>query len=226
MPNVISYALSGARFPGSYSFKVYNEEWVRPFFYEAGQMPDLAFGYFVAQLFTSGYVPQYVCRDGCICWTGTEVAANSRIVGNPEVILLKEGMPAHSIIQRGGFMPGWGSGSFENDDARNFLGRLNSVGVDDLKQMLVDATDREYPEAPESSIVIAAAEIVATARGNHPEAVPSQIVEWVSKIDGAPSPEMLELARLAVYKVRTNSELKDLWLEAEGIGSSGDRAIG
>jgi hypothetical protein len=114
-------------------------------------------------------------------------------------------------------MGGWGTGSFENDEAQNFLGRLNSVEVGDLKQMLANAADRDYVDAPESSVVIAAAEVVATAKGNPPEAVPSQIAEWVSRIEGAPSPEMSELARLAVYKVRTNSELKDLWLEAEGL---------
>ncbi len=114
-------------------------------------------------------------------------------------------------------MGGWGTGSFENDEAQNFLGRLNSVEVGDLKQMLAEAADRDYMDAPESSVVIAVAEVVATARGNPPQAVPSQIAEWISKIEGAPSPEMSELARLAVYKVRTNSELKDLWLEAEGL---------
>ena len=114
-------------------------------------------------------------------------------------------------------MPGWGSGSFDNEEAQNFLSRLKSVGADDLKQMLVDASDRDYLGAPESSVAIAVAEIVATARGNPPQAVPSQIAEWVSKIEGAPSSEMSELARRAVYKVRTNSELKDLWLEAEGL---------
>jgi hypothetical protein len=141
-------------------------------------------------------------------------------------------------------MVGWGSGSFENEDAQNFLGRLNSVEVGDLKQMLVNAADQDYVGAPESSVVIVVAEVVATARGKAPQAVPNQIAEWVSKIDGAPSSEMSELARLAVYKVRTNSELKDLWLEAEGlnewsavlrdledrlsegIGPSGDRVIG
>jgi len=114
-------------------------------------------------------------------------------------------------------MPGWGTGSFENDDAQNFLGRLNSVEAGDLKQMLANAADQDYVDAPESGVVIAVAEVVATARGNPPQAVPSQVAEWVSKIEGAPSPEMSELARLAVYKVRTNSELKDLWLEAEGL---------
>jgi hypothetical protein len=114
-------------------------------------------------------------------------------------------------------MPGWGSGSFENDDAQNFLGRLNSVDVGDLKQMLIDTAKRDYVEAAESSVVIAVAEIVATARGNPPQAVPSQIAEWVGKIEGAPSSEMSDLARRAVEKVRTNSELKDLWLEADGL---------
>jgi hypothetical protein len=114
-------------------------------------------------------------------------------------------------------MPGWGTGSFENEEAQNFLSRLNSVGAGDLKQMLVDASDRDYLDVAESSVTVAVAEIVATARGNPPQAVPSQIAEWVGKIEGAPSSEMSELARRAVYKVRTNSELKDLWLEAEGL---------
>ena len=114
-------------------------------------------------------------------------------------------------------MVGWGTGSFENDDAQNFLSRLNSVEVGDLKQILAKAADQDYVDAPESGAVIAVAEVVATARGNPPQAVPSQIAEWVSKIEGAPSQEMSELARRAVYMVRTNSELKDLWLEAEGL---------
>ena len=41
-------------------------------------------------------------------------------------------------------MPGWGTGSFENEDAQNFLGRLNSIGVDDLRQILTHAADQDY----------------------------------------------------------------------------------
>jgi hypothetical protein len=93
----------------------------------------------------------------------------------------------------GGFMPGWGTGSFENEEAQ------------------------DYVDAPESSVVIVIAEIVAAACGNPPEAMPSQIAEWMAKIEGSPSSKMSELARRAVEKVRTNSELKDLWLEAEGL---------
>jgi hypothetical protein len=115
-------------------------------------------------------------------------------------------------------MPGWGTGSFENEDAQNFLGALHSKAPGDLKQILERAADQEdYLEAPEASIVIVAAEAVATAKGSPPQTVPPQIAEWVGKIDGAPSDEMNELACRAVNKVRLNSELKDLWLEAEGL---------
>jgi hypothetical protein len=68
------YALPRARFPGSYSFKVYNEEQVRPFLTKLDRRSDLA--YFVVQLFTSGCVPRWLVRY-------LKVATNSRIVGRP-----------------------------------------------------------------------------------------------------------------------------------------------
>jgi hypothetical protein len=115
-------------------------------------------------------------------------------------------------------MGGWGTGSFDNDDAQDFLGELASLTIDELKQRLVSAADHEgYLEAPESSVAVAAAEVIATAKGAPPVTVPQQIAEWVSKVEGTPSREMSDLARRAVERVRTNSELKDLWQEAEGL---------
>ena len=66
-------------------------------------------------------------------------------------------------------------------------------------------------------MIVVAAEIVATAKGTPPQAVPSQIAEWVGQFEGAPSAEMNELAGRAVNRVRVNSELKELWQEAEGL---------
>ncbi len=130
-------------------------------------------------------------------------------------------------------MAGWGTGSFENEDAQSFLGRLNSLGIDDLRPILARAADQEdYLEAPESSIAVAAAEVVAAlvvaarvvaAKEEAPSfAAPRPLVDWISKNwtsknqAGAP-PDLVELARRAVERVRTNSELKDLWLEADGL---------
>ncbi len=120
-------------------------------------------------------------------------------------------------------MPGWGTGSFENEDAQSFLGRLNSLGIDDLRPILARAADREdYLEAPESSIAVAVAEIVAALVAAAKDetassATPRQIFDWISKSSGGAPPDLVDLARRAVERVRTNSELKDLWLEAEGL---------
>ena len=115
-------------------------------------------------------------------------------------------------------MPGWGTGSYENEDAQKFLALLQSKEPGDLRQILLYAAERDdYLPTSEASEVIVVAEIVATAKGSPPSVLPPQIAEWIGKIEGAPSAEMSELAHRAVNKVRLNSELKDLWLEAEGL---------
>ena len=84
MPGVSSRALSAASFPVQYSCKLYNEESVRIFFRRAGRSPNLkrALCYFLIQLFTSG------CVRPMAGWARpvSEVAANFRFVGHPEVI--------------------------------------------------------------------------------------------------------------------------------------------
>jgi len=120
-------------------------------------------------------------------------------------------------------MPGWGTGSFENEDAQGFLGQLNSLGVDALRQILARAADQaDYLETPQSTIAIAAAEVVAALvvaarKETSAPATPRQILDWISKNQAAVPPDLADLARRAVDRVRTNSELKDLWLEAEGL---------
>ncbi len=119
-------------------------------------------------------------------------------------------------------MPGWGTGSFENEDAQNFLGRLSSMGMDDLRQTLAHAADQEYIEAPESGAVVAAAEVVAALVAAAKEetsspSTPRQIFDWISKTKPEAPTDLVDLACRTVERVRTNSELKDLWLEAEGL---------
>jgi hypothetical protein len=114
-------------------------------------------------------------------------------------------------------MPGWGTGSFENEDAQNFLGALQARRPEDLKEILVHADRDDYLAAAEGSVVVAAAEVIATAKGAPPPTVPRQMTDWLGGIEGAPSTEMSEIARRAVNRVRLNSELKDLWLQADGL---------
>jgi hypothetical protein len=122
-----------------------------------------------------------------------------------------------------GFMPGWGTGSFENDESQNFLGQLSSLGIDDLGAILAHAADHEdYLQAPESSIAVAAAEVIAALIASAKQATPSpaalrRIVDWISENKAVATPDLVDVARRAVERVRTNSELKDLWLEADGL---------
>jgi len=115
-------------------------------------------------------------------------------------------------------MGAWGSGNFENDDAQAWLGQLTSLTMEDLSPILSRAADNDgYLEAPESSVAVAAAEVVAALKGASSEAVPREITEWVSKVKAESGAELSAVAMRAVQRVRTNSELKDLWLEAEGL---------
>ncbi|HTW59506.1 MAG TPA: DUF4259 domain-containing protein [Terriglobales bacterium] len=114
-------------------------------------------------------------------------------------------------------MGAWGSGSFENDDAANWLAELGTIAPDDLTKIFNRAADDPtYFEAPGASVAVAAAEVVAALNGAPAQAVPPEIVRWTTNRP-APTPELKALALRALDRVRKNSELKDLWLEADGL---------
>jgi len=114
-------------------------------------------------------------------------------------------------------MGAWGTGSFENDDAADWLAELGTIVPDDLTEILVQAADNlSYLQAPASRIVVAAAEVVAALNGSPAQEVPPEIVEWTTNRQ-ASIPELKALALRALERVRKNSELKDLWLEADGL---------
>ena len=119
-------------------------------------------------------------------------------------------------------MAGWGTGSFENDDAESWLRQLGSLAVDDLHPLLSRAADNaDYLEAPESSVAITAAEAVATLKGAPAAALPKEVADWAFKTKSNSGvgaiPSLASLAVRAIQRVRTNSELKDLWLQADGL---------
>jgi Domain of unknown function (DUF4259) len=111
----------------------------------------------------------------------------------------------------------WGTGSFENDYAVDWLAKLGSITPDDLTQIFVQAADHPgYLEAPAASVVVAAAEAIAALKGSPTKGVPPEIIKWTTSRQ-APTPELRTLALRALERVRKNSELKDLWLEADGL---------
>ena len=116
-------------------------------------------------------------------------------------------------------MAGWATGSFENDKAQGWLPQLTSLSVEDLRSLLSRAADSpDYLDAQEASVAIAAAEAIAALKGEPSPATPKEIADWAQKAKSDGSiPDLAGLAIRAVKRVRTNSELKDLWLEADGL---------
>ena len=113
-------------------------------------------------------------------------------------------------------MGAWGPGSFENDDAMDWLGGLTPDSGDAaLRPALVAVAEgRGHVEGPDCSVAIAAAEAVAAARGKPATKLPPEVEAWL-----ASSPhiarDLVDVARMAIRRVVSDSELKDLWEESE-----------
>lgn len=112
-------------------------------------------------------------------------------------------------------MGAWGHNSFENDDALDWVSVLEespdtSAIIDALNGVTDDAED--YIDAPECSMAIAAAEVVAALNGNGALSLPEEVNGWLK---GKPNPDasLRAKARQAMDVVLTNSELKELWEE-------------
>lgn len=114
-------------------------------------------------------------------------------------------------------MGAWGTGVFDNDDACDFAaevanGRDLIVIERALERTL--ATSGDYLEAPDGSLALAAADIVARLNGKFGErnAYTSDIDAWVQRTKLTPSDDLTAKAHQAVQRVITApSELIELW---------------
>jgi hypothetical protein len=113
----------------------------------------------------------------------------------------------------------WGSDSFENDDALDWIADFCD---DPDQELLVDALSRvaemdffDCLAAPECTVAIAAAEVVAALRGAPNPNLPAKGSECVSRLTIEADSRFVHLALKAVERIKTDSELKDLWDESE-----------
>jgi hypothetical protein len=114
-------------------------------------------------------------------------------------------------------MGAWGSDSFDNDDAMNWLAELEAEGlpaVGGAIQAVIELAP-EYLEASICSAGLAAAEVIAALRGRPSASLPSEVQSWVgvvaSEPGGDPGKKLVDNARRAVDLIATNSELRELW---------------
>lgn len=108
----------------------------------------------------------------------------------------------------------WGAGAFENDDALDWLGDLSAgegwAPVSDALEQI----DLGEPPAPSCTRALAAAELVAAARGHPTKDFPESAAQWLATAGTPPSPELVAQAAAAVAAIRRTSELRELFKEA------------
>jgi len=116
----------------------------------------------------------------------------------------------------------WGIGSFENDDAADFMIDLLDSGDLSLVREVLDnvLTSTEYVEAPDATLAIVAAEIVAAARGRPTPAATQEegLADWLARIRPTIDADLAARARDALTRILAdNSELRELWEETDDL---------
>ncbi len=120
-------------------------------------------------------------------------------------------------------MGAWNAGNFGNDDAVDWLNSLDEHSNEAALRQVIDTInlfpEDEYLDAIFCAQALAAAELLATAKGSPPsEGLPETAVAWFKRNSFEPDDELLATARRAVDRILNNSELKELWQE----GSAND----
>ena len=103
-------------------------------------------------------------------------------------------------------MPPIGLASFATIQTKSCSLRLSTL----LMKLAID-----YLEAPESNAALAAAEVVAALLGKPSASLPDDAKECIGKLNLKPSEKLVAAARKAVKRVKTDSELKELWDESD-----------
>ena len=113
-------------------------------------------------------------------------------------------------------MGAWGHGSFDNDDAGDWVWGLEEAADFEVVKAALDAvvSESDYFEAPTCSEAVASAEIVAAALGRPVEGLPEEAAAWVEQHRDVP-PDLVALAQQAITRIADKSELRELWEESE-----------
>jgi len=114
-------------------------------------------------------------------------------------------------------MGAWGEKAFENDSALDWLNDLEAEGVDALRHILesvAETDEQDYLDVDDGAAAIAAAEIVAAARGRGRDRLTKPAIAWLDANAGELGEDDLIVAAGAVERVVAgNSELRELWEE-------------
>ena len=114
-------------------------------------------------------------------------------------------------------MGAWGSGTFDNDDAADWVYELlESADLAPAREALAATMDSDgWLEIPEGARAVAAASVVAAGFDGDVRGLPDEAAEW---LEDHPDAGTLADARLAIDALErvasVDSELREVWLEA------------
>ena len=119
-------------------------------------------------------------------------------------------------------MGAWGADSFENDDAADWVADFcdapDQILVMNALSAIGDLDSNEYLEAPDCSVGIAAAEVVAALKQAPNPNLSEDTKSCLSTLNFKPDQRLVSVALKAIERIKTNSELKELWDESETPG--------
>lgn len=114
-------------------------------------------------------------------------------------------------------MGAWGEKAFENDSALDWFNDLEAEGVEALRHLLesvAETDEADYLDIDDGAAAIAAAEIVAAARGRGRDRLTKPVIVWLEANADELVEEDLVLAAAAIERVvARSSELRELWEE-------------
>jgi hypothetical protein len=122
----------------------------------------------------------------------------------------------------------WGTGSFQNDAANDWFYLVEEAVEPGLviASALDDAlAEAGYLELDPACEAVAAAELSASCAGEVADDLPDHIRRWVSEHPHQPHASEIERAAQAVERVRSESELRELWDEETGPDDAWLRAV-
>ncbi len=115
-------------------------------------------------------------------------------------------------------MGAWGIGTFENDDAVEWLDELQASADHAVLQSAFEGTENgdEYLEAPQGIHILCAGEIIAALQGQSASDLPEEARDWVQEHKSLDVSSLIPIAIRKIDQVLdTGSELRELWQENE-----------
>lgn len=116
-------------------------------------------------------------------------------------------------------MGAFGTGSFENDDADEWVMSFpEAISVQYLRDSIAKTLYTEYPTSPNCCRALAAAEVVnRSLNRDTTREIPEEIRLLLNKDHQKVGEDLRQMSLDAVEKIMVSSELRDLWAEASQL---------